>query len=295
MTSLPGILVDTDWLAGHLEDDDLVVLDCTVFLAPAKDPNAPKNGREAWEAGHIPGSVYADLAKDLSDKDAAVRFMLPDAEHFSAAMSALGVGEGSTVVCYDGAGAMWSARIWWMLRAYGFDNAAVLDGGSRKWKAEGRPLSTGPAPVGVPEGAASIAKFVARPREGVFATKEDVLAAINDGGTCVINALGADIHDGSAKSPYGRDGHIPSSVNVAAMSLIDDDTFAYRPLEEIRELFAATGALERDRTITYCGGGIAASSDAFMLTMLGHKNVAVYDASLSEWAADESLPIETGS
>jgi thiosulfate/3-mercaptopyruvate sulfurtransferase len=288
MTTLPGTLVDTGWLEEHLNDGGLVILDCTVFLAPAKDPNAPKNGREAWGASHIPGSAYADLARDLSDPDAAVRFMRPSAEQFSSAMSALGVGEGGTVVCYDGAGSMWAARVWWMLRSFGFDNAAVLDGGARKWKAEGRPLSTDPAP-------ATSAQFVARPREGLFATKEDVLAAIEDGQTCVINALGEDIHTGETSSPYGRDGHITSSVNVAAMSLVDPDTYAYRPLEEIREMFAATGALERERAITYCGGGIAASSDALMLTMLGHQNVAVYDASLLEWAADSSLPMEVGS
>ena len=284
MAAVPGMLVDSTWLEEHLHDDDLAILDCTVFLRPPG--GAPATGREAFELGHIPGAVYADLARDLSDGDAPTRFMLPSPEHFSAAMSALGVGAGRAVVCYDGAGTMWAARVWWMLRAFGFDNAAVLDGGWDKWTAEGRPVATDAPQV-------RVAEFSAVRRDGLFATKEDVLVAIEDGQSCVINALGEDLHSGATSSPYGRDGHITSSVNLAAMALLDPETRAYKPLDQLRRMFAATGALDRERAITYCGGGIAASSDAFILTMLGHENVAVYDASLSEWAADSSLPMET--
>jgi thiosulfate/3-mercaptopyruvate sulfurtransferase len=246
-----------------------------------------ESGREEWEGAHIPGSAFADLPGELSDRTSPLRFMMPPAEQFADAMSALGVGEGTRVVLYDRAAGSWAARIWWMLRVFGFDDAAVLDGGWTKWTAEGRSTSSeGPTH---PRGA-----FVARPRERLIANREEVLAAVGDGGTCVINALSEEQHRGDAGAAYGRSGHITSSVNVPAGSLVDPQTNAFLPLEALRVRFQGVGATNSKRVITYCGGGIAASSDAFVLTLLGVPNVAVYDASLSEWAADPALPMETG-
>ena len=127
-----------------------------------------------------------------------------------------------------------------------------------------------------------------------MANQAEVLAAIESGGTCIVNALSAEQHRGEGPARYGRAGRITGSVNVPANSLIDAETKAYLPLEELREQFASVGADAAGRVIAYCGGGIAASSDAFVLTLLGYENVAIYDASLSEWAADESLPMEVG-
>jgi thiosulfate/3-mercaptopyruvate sulfurtransferase len=280
-------LAETGWLADNLADPNLRILDCTVFLRPPAEGRAGftvEPGREKWAEGHIPGSIFADLARDLSDTSQGLRFMLPSADQFAASMSKYGVGEGTHVVLYDGSMNMWAARVWWLLRAFGFDDARVLSGGLRKWKAEGRPLTTEASPY-------PPATFVARPRPGLMATKDEVLAAINDGATCIIDALGEDQYAGRTRT-YGRPGHIPSAANVPAMGIIDPDTHAYLPLETIRERFKAAGADPAKRVITYCGGGIAASSDAFVLTMLGFENVAVYDASLSEWAADPNLPLE---
>jgi thiosulfate/3-mercaptopyruvate sulfurtransferase len=161
----------------------------------------------------------------------------------------------------------------------------VLNGGWHKWTLEGRPVSTAPSPH-------PPARFTARPRPALVATKQDVLAAIGDRGSCLINALTAEEHAG-AVARYGRPGHIPGSVNVPTVALVDPVTHAYLPAEQLGAQFAAAGALNGDRVITYCGGGIAASSDAFVLTLLGVTNVAVYDGSLLEWAADPSLPMET--
>jgi len=174
-----------------------------------------------------------------------------------------------------------------MLRAFGFDDAAVLDGGHRKWTREGRALSTD-------AGAAPRRTFTARPRPALIADKSDVLAALDDRRACVLNALTGEQHRGTAGVAYGRPGRIAGSANVPARELVDPDTHAYLPLDALREKFAAAGALDAGRVVTYCGGGIAASSDAFVLTLLGRTDVAVYDASLSEWAADPSLPMETG-
>jgi thiosulfate/3-mercaptopyruvate sulfurtransferase len=284
----PQCLVETGWLAQHLEDPSLRVLECTVILHP--DPGGGyrvESGRAAWEAGHIPGSGFADLPQDLSDPDTELRFMMPSAERFAAAMSRYGVGDGVRVVLYDRAHSMWAARVWWMLRAFGFDQAAVLNGGWRTWTVEGRPISTAPD-------APRLARFVARPRPGLFVGKEAVLGALGDHAACVVNALTEAQHRGTGGVTYGRPGRIRGSVNVPARELVDRTTHAYLPLEELHTRFAEAGALDARRVITYCGGGIAASSAAFVLFLLGHDDVAVYDASLSEWASDLSLPMDTG-
>ena len=281
-------LVETDWLEANLDNPELRVLDCTTFLRRGDDGRLhAESGRDAWAESHIPGSVFADLPGDLSDKSAELRFMMPPPEQFAEAMSAYGVGEGTRAILYDRAAGMWAARIWWMLRAFGFDNAAILNGGWKKWTAEGRATSSEPASY-------PRASFVPHPRPELIASRDEVLAATSDDATCVINALSEEQHRGEGASPYGRPGRISSSVNVPANSLVDPETNAYLPIEVLRERFSGVGATEAGKVITYCGGGIAASNDAFALSLLGVDNVAIYDASLSEWAADDSLPMETG-
>ncbi|MGE5595424.1 MAG: sulfurtransferase [Hyphomicrobiales bacterium] len=290
----PQFLVSTEQLEHRLGEEKLRILDCTVFLRPpAGDSGAERarwvaeSGRADYEKGHISGAVFADLVGELSDPDAPLPFTMPSADRFAAAMSKLGVGEGTRVVCYDANLSMWATRVWWMLRAFGFDSAAVLDGGWKKWSTEGRPVTTD-LPTYLP------GNFVARPRPQLIASKADVLAAVGDGATCVVNALTPEQHRGEGPNVYGRPGRIAGSVNVSARDIVDRETGAFLPAEELRKRFEGAGARQAERVITYCGGGIAATSDAFVLTLLGHDNVSVYDGSLSEWAADESLPMETG-
>ena len=288
---LPSPLVSTEWLAGKLRDPGLRILDCTVFLR-APSPDADRRsfiqecGYENWTHGHIPGAGFADLVHDLSDPHSRLPFTMPSPTRFAAAMGSYGVGDGTPVVCYDAAGTMWATRVWWMLRAFGFDDAAVLDGGWKKWTLEGRETSD-EAPSVEPT------QLTPNPRPGLIASKEDVMAAIETGGGCVVNALTPEQHSGQV-APYGRPGRIAGSVNVSARDLIDRETGAYLPLETLRERCADAGTLVDGRVITYGGGGIAATSTAFVLSLLGKQDVAVYDASLSEWARDESLPMETG-
>jgi len=281
-SALPDSLVSTAWLAEHLDDPDLVVLDCTVWLEPAEPSGyVAVSGRSDFEAGHLPGARFADLTGPLCDRDSPLRFMLPAPEQFASAMAELGVGEGRRVVLYDQNRSMWAARVWWMLRWIGFDDAALLDGGLRAWKLEDRPVVTGPAAEVAP------AALTARPRAGLVADRDEMLAAIADGATCIIDALGAAQYRGEVAT-YGRPGHLPGASNTPAIDLVDRATGCYLPLEVLRERFPA----ERDRrTITYCGGGIAASSDAFVLTRLGFTDVAVYTASLQEWVTDPSNPL----
>jgi thiosulfate/3-mercaptopyruvate sulfurtransferase len=285
MTSPMPMLVDTAWLAAHRDDTDLRILDCSITFVPIEGGVRLESGRAAWAAGHIPGSGYADLMQDLSDRDTKLPMMMPPPAQFAEAMSRYGVGPGTRVVLYDAGGHTWATRVWWMLRAMGFDAAAVLDGGLAKWRAEGRPLSTAPPRAGA-------AHFVPQPRAGVFVAKQAVQAALGSR-VRLINALSTDEHAGRV-SRTPRPGRIPGSGNVPAASLVDPATGAYRPLEDLRERLRDAGALDAPEVIAYCGGGIAATSVAFTLLRLGAPHVAVYDGSLVDWSSDPALPMETG-
>ena len=294
----PEYLVDTAWLAAHLSDPpgsaptlrvpSVRVFDCTVHLIPAKDRGYEVlPGRADFEKAHIPGAVFADVQADFSDPATKLRFMTPSPEAFAAALGRLGVGADTKIVLYSTANAWWATRVWWLLRHFGHDNAAVLDGGFQKWQRERRPIASGPA-APVPPTA-----FPVRPVRNLMVGKETVLEAIGNGAICTLNALRPEQHTGSGGVNYGRAGRIKGSVNVPAMQLIDPETNMFLSPARIRAAFGAVNALDRP-VIAYCGGGIAASADALAHVMLGHTNVRIYDASLSEWTADAALPMETG-
>jgi len=284
----PEFRIDTAWLAARLEDRALVVLDCTTHLIP--DPKATYTvlpGRADFEKGHIPGAQFVDLQADLSDPGQALRFMAPRPEALAAALARFGIGNDSRVVLYSTANLWWATRVWWLLRMIGFDAAAVLDGGFQAWAREGRPVEAGPGRARPP------GDLRVRQVRPLMVGKDAVQAAIGDGAVCTINALRPEQHDGSGGNSYGRPGHIAGSVNLPAAHLLDPATNLLLPPASLRAQFDAVGALDR-RVIAYCGGGIAATADAWALVMLGHEDVVVYDASLSEWAVDPALPMATG-
>ena len=279
-TATMDTLVTTQWLSEHLDDPDLVVLDCTVLIEPNEDGGFQSvSGRASYEGGHIPNAGFADLRGDLSDGENPNKYALPTPEQFSEAMGALGVGDDSRVVLYDGYNSVWAARVWWMLRWVGFDRAALLDGGLGAWKAEGRPLST-EAPL------RSAKKLTPAPRPELIADRDEVYAAIEDDAVQLIDAMPAPHYRGEM-AMYDRPGHIPSAVNIPVTDLFDESGH-YRPTDEL----AAMYHLDHDaRVIAYCGGGIAASSSAFVMTRLGYTDAAVYIASLQEWTADPANPM----
>lgn len=284
----PEYLVETDWLADHLGDPGVRIFDCTTHLVP--DPKITYRvvpGRADFEKAHIPGAGFIDVEADVSDTSQKLRFMVPTADAFADAMRRFGVNADSRVVLYSAANPWWATRVWWLLRNFGHDNAAVLNGGLQKWRRENRPLEAGPAVPRTP------GNFIVREVRNLMVGRDEVLAAIGDTATCTINALLPEQHQGTGGNSYGRPGRIAGSVNVPAAHLLDPETNAFLPPAELSARFARYGALDK-RVITYCGGGIAASADAFVLVMLGHDDVRLYDASLSEWAADPSLPMETG-
>ena len=282
-----GPLVSTEWLAANLNNPNVRVLDCTVTLhpLPGGDMRA-ETGLPAFEEAHIPGAGFADLIQALSDTSSPLRFTLPSAEAFAAALGGLGIGQETHVVLYADV-AHWATRLWWMLRHYGFDNAAILDGGLHAWKAEGRALETGTAKPVVAQ------SLTLTHDRGLFCDMAEVKDAMGRPDTVTINALLPERHAGSGGSHYGRPGRIPGSVCVPARNLIDPATRRFRPRAELWNQFEAVGSLSKDRVIAYCGGGIAASGDAFVLHLLGQDNVQVYDASLQEWARSD-LPMDLG-
>lgn len=283
---LPNILVTTDWLEQQLHEPDLRILDCSVSMEIADDGYRFVSGRPEYDKAHIPGSVFIDVLTELADADNPIPMMMPAAERIAELMAERGVGEGTRVIVYDRGNHAWAARVWWALRYCGFDNAAILDGGWQKWQKEGKPVS--PEPGRHPRAA-----FKPEPRPELLTDKNEVRAAIENDTVALIHALSPEDFSGEANR-YSRPGRIPGSENVFCQSLVDPESGTYLPLEELRKRFAATRAPDSERAITYCGGGIAASSDAFVLTLLGHDNVAVYDGSLSEWTADPDMPMETG-
>jgi thiosulfate/3-mercaptopyruvate sulfurtransferase len=286
----PNDLISTDALARQLGRDDLRIYDCTTYLDPApaesEEPYVVRPGRDSFEAAHIPGADFLDLQGEFSDPETPLRFMMPPAAALEAAFGRHGIGKDTRVVLYSIASMMWATRFWWMLRALGFEGAAVLDGGFDKWQAEGLPVERGPA-KGCPA-----ARFVARPTPGRFTDKQAVLAATTDSGTVIVNALGPQFHQGVAPSRYGRPGRIPGSVNVPAATLVDPQSKALVPLAEAAAKFAAAGVVKEKQVIAYCGGGISATIDLFLLHQLGFDKLTLYDGSMGEWAKDSTLPIE---
>jgi len=288
----PDALISTDALAARLGQPGLRVYDCTTYLEPpdpgSDDPYKPVAGWKTFVAGHIPGADFLDLQGELSATDTRLKFTMPSAQHLARAFGRHGLGDGARVVLYSIGTMMWATRVWWMLRSQGFDAAAVLDGGFDRWQAEGRPIETGD-PTGFPP-----ATFTPRPRAGRFVDKTAVQAAIGDPRTVTVNALGPQFHLGLEPSRYGRPGRVPGSVNVPAASLVDPATKRFVSPADALARFAAAGIAKDRRVIAYCGGGISATIDLFLLHQLGFDDLTLYDGSMGEWAKDPSLPIETG-
>jgi thiosulfate/3-mercaptopyruvate sulfurtransferase len=286
-------LISTAELSARLGEEKLRIFDCTTFLHPLPEAGQfrVETGRKAYEeVGHIPGAALIELQEELSDNTSGLRFTALAPATLVGAFKAKGVGDDSDVVLYAGGDQWWATRVWWLLRTIGFDRAAVLDGGLKKWRAEGRPLT--PATTVYP----AAESLTLNERPGLLTDRDGVLQALESTTAVVVNCLREELHKGVAPYHYGRPGHITGSVSVPATALFTTDGI-FKPAGELRALFAARGiGPGSDRqVITYCGGGIAATGDAFALTaLLEHEHVSVYDNSLQEWAADLSLPMSSG-
>lgn len=277
-------LVSAEWLSEHLDDPDLVVLDCTVLVEPNKNGGVSSvNGRASYEAGHIPSAGFADLLGDLSDVDNPLEFTMPTPEQFSAAMGALGVGDDSRVVLYAANYPVWPARVWWMLRWAGFDRVALLDGGLKAWTDGDRPLSTEPADRPAKQ-------FTLKLRPELIADRDEVFASIDNSNVSLIDAM-PDAHYRGDFAMYERPGHIPGATNLPSFDLLDE-AGKFRSYDELDMMQDGD---RNGRVITYCGGGVAASAVAFSMNRLGFNDVAVYMGSLQEWTANPANPMSLGS
>ena len=286
----PTSLITTEELAAMLGQPRVRLYDCTTYLEPAPqgsdDPYLVVPGDKTFEAGHIPGADFLDLQGEFSDTSTHLRFMMPATAQLETAFGRHGLDASKTIVLYSTGSMMWATRLWWMLRSLGVE-ARVLDGGFDIWKAEGRPIDTGP-PNGYPA-----TTFRASPRPGFFIDRSAVLARIDDPSTTIVNALGPQFHRGLEPSRYGRPGRIPGSVNVPAATLVNAGDKTLTTLADAEAKFASQGITRDKNVICYCGGGISATIDLFLLTQLGYDKLTLYDGSMGEWARDSELPIET--
>lgn len=277
------------------------VLDATTFLHTTVEGAAytATTGHEQYLAEHVPGALFADVAGALSDSGSDVLFTAPTPEQFARAAAGLGIGDDTHVVVYDTVGSAWATRVWWLLRLFGHDAVSVLDGGLGAWKAAGLPVADGTADLEA-IAAAPAPTFTPRLRPHLLATKDELALTLpgvagQTSGTVVVNALDPATFTGTSElSPYTRRGRIPGSVNLPLYTLLDPGTGRFLPADELTAKLQEQGLLDADRAVTYCGGGIAATLPAFAAFLVAGVEVAVYDGSLTEWTADEALPVAVG-
>lgn len=277
-------LVSTEWLAARVGSPDLRVFDTAV----AYRDGGIHSGKARYERGHIPGAGFLDLTGPLSDHSADVILQQPGADALRSLFGDAGIGDHSQVVLYSSDHIMWATSVWWMLHAIGFPTKAVLDGGLSAWLDEGRPVETGTSTC--PPARLTIG----RSRDELWSDKYQVAAALDDARAVVACALRREVYEGTAPEHYGRPGHISGSVAVPHPLIVDPDTNRFRDEQSLRRAFAEAGVLDSDRVIVYCGGGIAATVDAFALHLLGHRGTSVYDGSLLQWLKDADAPMAVG-
>ena len=283
----PEYLISTAELEARLKDPKLRIYDATVYLKPSDDgPYQAESGEQTFQAGHIPGAMFLDLVVAASDTTTGLGFSLPKPAQLESLLRSLGIDNESEVVIYSTDNMMWATRAWWLLHYCGHPNVRILNGGFSAWVKSDFNVSN--QATDYPNGSFTVDVKVDR-----FADKASVFNAIGDGAVCTVNARAPAIHSGESAISYGRPGHIAGSINVFYDDLLDDGYF--RQSEELKEVLADNGLLKSSKVIAYCGGGIAATINAFACLLVGQEQVAVYDGSMSEWAGDESMPMETGS
>jgi len=282
-----ALLVETDWLADHLADPHVRIVDIRGVIKP---PDAPKPWyvaqHAAYRQSHVPGAGFLDWADDIVEPTAPIHMTLAGPERFKGSMERLGIGDGHMVVVYDDTGTI-APRLWWALNYYGHVEVSLLNGGWVKWLAEGRPATADllrhPPAV-----------FTPRVQPGWRVGAAEVRAAMRDRGAALVDCRSRKEFVGEIGRGE-RKGRIPGAVNVTVGRLLDPERKTWKPPEEIRKMFEVAGVTPDRRVITYCNAGVSASVGLFALKLLGYPEAANFAGSWYEWEADPANPVETGS
>ncbi len=275
-------LRSTEWLAEHLGAPDIVIVNGSYYL-----PTMNRDARAEYEASHIPGAIFFDIDA-IADADSHLPHMLPRPEVFASALRALGIGDGQTIVVYDGTGLFSAPRVWWTFRVFGVDRVFILDGGLPKWTRENRPVESGHVKR-------DPRHFSARMDHGQVADLADVRRALDRGSAQVVDARPAARFRGEAPEPRPglRSGHMPGSFNVPWETLVDDGRLV-EPEKVVRVFESAGVNLDRP-IVTTCGSGVSAAILWLALDSIGRAPKGLYDGSWAEWGASDSLPAAKGS
>lgn len=283
-------LIQTEWLAEHLEDPNLRVVDIRGYVKKRDLGNGRQEAeylaaRDEYDEAHIPGAMYVDWTRDITDPDDSVPVQVAPPERFAKLMGALGVSSDTHVIVYDHVGGQFATRLWWVLTYYGHERVSVLDGGWRKWTAENRPTTT-EVPTLEP------AVFTPHLRPEWRAEADEVLSTSQEGDILILDARDEGQYTGEIVRGNGRGGHVPDARHLHADTLLDQQSGTFRSDEELAAKLHEAGVPKDKNTpiIAYCNGGVAATVPLFALHRLGYRNLTNYDGSWNEWGMREDLP-----
>ena len=284
----PEAITSCEELKRNLGNKKVRVYDCTTFLHYTDDhPSKPydvESGYQGYLEEHIPGASFLDLQNQISNTENQFKFTLPDMASLSSSFGKLGIGDPHHIILYSTNGLQWATRVWWMIYMLGYKNVSILNGGLREWKRNDYDLESG-------ENFYSETTFLNSESQSFFVGREQTVDAMSNNSCFLINALTSDIHNGES-TRYGRPGRIPGSINIPFSDLMDINTHMLKSPKEALSVFEKYNINKDSEILNYCGGGIAATLNAFVLHQLGFEKLKVYDNSLSEWAMDTSLPME---
>ncbi len=283
-------LVEATWLAEHLHDPNLRIVDMRGYVRTTERGGVQYaeyiGARDEYEQAHIPGAVYIDWTRDIVDLQDPVEAQVAPPERFAEILGRLGIGDQHLVVAYDAHPAsQFATRLWWALNYYGHEQVVVLNGGLRKWQGENLPL-TAALPSYPP------AIFTPRVQPQLRATAEEMLAVLGKTGVTLIDARDTGQYTGATVREHGRPGHIPGALNIPREEVIDSTSGTFRTNEELAQVFASAHVSPSQQVIAYCNGGVAATTILFSLAMLGYSKLTNYDGSWNEWGTRQDLPVD---